>query len=51
MEESIFRIFSFCVQLSAFPDPLSDRHVVDKHKTHPTLKVIPKSGGRQEKNI
>lgn len=29
MEEAIFRIFSFCVQLSVFPDPLSVRHAVD----------------------
>lgn len=50
MEESIFRIFSFCVQLSVFPDPLSVCHAVDNYKTYPTLKIIPKAEGSQEKN-
>lgn len=50
MEDTIFRIFSFCVQLSVFPDPLSVHYAVDKYKTYPTLKVIPKAEGRQENN-
>lgn len=49
MEESIFRIFYFSVQ-SIFPDPLSVHRAVDNYKSYPTLEVIPKAEGRQEKN-
>lgn len=49
MEESIFRLFSFCVQLSVFPDPLSVRHAVDSYKTYSSLESHSKAEGRQER--